>query len=120
MPLYEYKCEECGELFEVRQKFSDEPIRIHEKCGGAVHRLLSAPAIQFKGSGWYVNDYGKGAKSSGDAGSATTESSDKKDSGGRKEPGDKKAAADKKKESGTPSAATTGVSSSSSPETKSS
>ena len=51
MPLYEYKCEKCGELFEVMQKFSDEPLRVHEKCGGLVNRLLSAPALQFKGSG---------------------------------------------------------------------
>jgi putative FmdB family regulatory protein len=59
MPLYEYKCEKCGNLFEVMQKFSDEPVKTHENCGGSVHRLLSAPALQFKGSGWYVNDYAK-------------------------------------------------------------
>ena len=60
MPLYEYKCDNCGEVFEVRQKFSDEPLTVHEKCGGHVERLISAPAFQFKGSGWYVTDYGKG------------------------------------------------------------
>jgi putative FmdB family regulatory protein len=60
VPLYEYKCEGCGETFEVIQKFSDEPLTVHEKCGGPVHRLLSAPAFQFKGSGWYVTDYAKG------------------------------------------------------------
>jgi putative FmdB family regulatory protein len=59
VPLYEYKCEGCGETFEVIQKFADEPLTVHEKCGGAVHRLLSAPAFQFKGSGWYVTDYAK-------------------------------------------------------------
>jgi len=59
MPLYEYKCEKCGNLFEVMHKFSDEPLKTHENCGGSVHRLLSAPALQFKGSGWYVNDYAK-------------------------------------------------------------
>jgi len=59
MPLYEYKCEKCGNLFEVMQKFSDEPVKAHENCGGSVHRLLSAPALLFKGSGWYVNDYAK-------------------------------------------------------------
>lgn len=64
MPLYEYKCEGCGETFEVIQKFSDEPLTVHEKCGGAVHRLLSAPAFQFKGSGWYVTDYAKSSSSS--------------------------------------------------------
>ncbi len=60
MPLYEYKCEGCGRVFEVRQKFADAPLTQDEKCGGPVHRLLSAPALQFKGSGWYVTDYAKG------------------------------------------------------------
>ena len=61
MPLYEYECEQCGGLFELIQKFSDEPVKVHEKCGGKVHRLLSAPALQFKGSGWYITDYAKNA-----------------------------------------------------------
>lgn len=60
MPLYEYQCEGCGEVFELIQKFSDPPLTVHEKCGGPVRRLLSAPALQFKGSGWYVTDYAKG------------------------------------------------------------
>src|SRR3954451_6002785 len=64
MPLYEYECENCGDLFEVIQKFADEPLAVHEKCGGKVHRILSAPALQFKGSGWYVNDYAKSSKAS--------------------------------------------------------
>ena len=64
MPLYEYECENCGDLFELIQKFSDEPLTVHEKCGGKVHRILSAPALQFKGSGWYVNDYAKSSKAS--------------------------------------------------------
>ncbi len=63
MPLYEYECEQCGNLFEVIQKFSDEPLTTHEKCGGKVRRLISAPAFQFKGSGWYVTDYAKGGNS---------------------------------------------------------
>jgi putative FmdB family regulatory protein len=63
MPLYEYECENCGERFEVIEKFSDEPLRTHVKCGGPVHRLLSAPALQFKGSGWYITDYAKGNSS---------------------------------------------------------
>ncbi len=74
MPLYEYKCEKCGEVFEVMQKFSDKPLIAHEKCGGEVHRLLSAPALQFKGSGWYVNDYAKG-KTGDNGGSKKTDSS---------------------------------------------
>lgn len=59
MPIYEYRCDACGDVFEVRQKFSDEPLTTHDKCGGPVHRLLSAPALQFKGSGWYITDYAR-------------------------------------------------------------
>jgi putative FmdB family regulatory protein len=61
MPLYEYKCEGCGDIFEVRQKFAEAPLTIHDKCGGRVERMISAPMLQFKGSGFYVNDYAKGA-----------------------------------------------------------
>jgi|SRR4051812_4755685 putative FmdB family regulatory protein len=64
MPLYEYHCSKCGNNFEVIQKFADAPLTVHEECGGAVERLLSAPAFQFKGSGWYVTDYAKGKSSS--------------------------------------------------------
>jgi putative FmdB family regulatory protein len=60
MPLYEYKCGSCGETFEVRQKFSDEPVTVHEKCGGPVERLISLSSLKFKGTGWYVTDYAKG------------------------------------------------------------
>lgn len=75
MPLYEYSCHQCGATFEVRQKFSDEPLKTHEGCGGDVERLISAPALQFKGTGWYVTDYGRnGGKSS----PATNGSSDSK------------------------------------------
>ena len=63
MPLYEYACQRCGKTFEVRQKFSDEPLTTHENCGGAVERLVSPPAFQFKGSGWYVTDYARNGKS---------------------------------------------------------
>ena len=66
MPLYEYQCEECGNRFEVIQKFSDPPVETCRVCGkGPVQRLLSSPAIQFKGSGWYITDYAKkGSESS--------------------------------------------------------
>src|ERR1700682_3848430 len=60
MPRYEYKCEGCGEIFALQQKCADEPLTVHDKCGAKVERLISAPALQFKGSGWYVNDYAKG------------------------------------------------------------
>lgn len=71
MPIYEYKCEKCGDVFEVRQKFSDDPLTVHEKCGGPVHRLLSAPALQFKGSGWYITDYARGGSSKSESKSET-------------------------------------------------
>jgi len=66
MPLYEYRCHGCGDSFEVMQKFSDDPLTTHEKCGGALERLLSPPALQFKGTGWYVTDYAKGNSKGGD------------------------------------------------------
>jgi putative FmdB family regulatory protein len=72
MPLYEYECDACGERFEVIQKFSDAPPDTCAKCGkGPVHRQLSSPAIQFKGSGWYITDYARKDKSAASAGSST-------------------------------------------------
>lgn len=59
MPLYEYECDNCGHRFEVIQKFSDEPLTTCPKCQGPVRKLLSSPAIQFKGSGWYITDYAR-------------------------------------------------------------
>ena len=59
MPLYEYECTACKHRFELLQKFSDEPAKVCVRCGAPVIRLLSSPAIQFKGTGWYVTDYGK-------------------------------------------------------------
>ena len=68
MPLYEYQCEKCAHRFEVIQKFSDAPIEVCPKCGGHVVKLLSSPAIQFKGSGWYITDYAKsGSRDSKDS-----------------------------------------------------
>jgi putative FmdB family regulatory protein len=73
MPLYEYQCESCNNRFERIQKFSDPPIETCPACGkGPVRKLLSSPAIQFKGSGWYITDYAK--KSSSDGGSSGSES----------------------------------------------
>ena len=80
MPLYEYSCHNCGQTFEVIQKFSDAPLTIHEACGGEVERLISPPALQFKGSGWYVTDYARNgtAKSSEGAESKADAKSDSK------------------------------------------
>ena len=70
MPLYEYQCKKCKHTFEKIQKFSDPPVTKCPECGGKVEQLLSAPAIQFKGAGWYVTDYAKkGGSSSGKSGS---------------------------------------------------
>lgn len=63
MPLYEYECETCGHRFEVIQKYSDVHISVCPKCGGPVRKLFSSPAIQFKGSGFYITDYARSGKS---------------------------------------------------------
>jgi putative FmdB family regulatory protein len=57
MPLHEYKCSECGTVFEVLQKVNDPPLKKCIKCGGPVNKLISSSSIQFKGAGWYVTDY---------------------------------------------------------------
>src|SRR5436853_372156 len=62
MPLYEYECDQCGHRFEKIQKFSDPLEDKCPTCGGPVHKLMSSPAIQFKGSGFYITDYPKGDK----------------------------------------------------------
>jgi len=59
MPLYEYKCTQCGHAFEALQKAKDKPLERCPKCGGRLRKLISSPAIQFKGNGWYVTDYAK-------------------------------------------------------------
>ena len=74
MPLYEYECDACHQRFEKIRKFSDPPLEVCEKCGkGPVKKLFSSPAIQFKGSGWYITDYAK--KSGSDAGKTGSSSS---------------------------------------------
>jgi len=70
MPLYEYQCDKCAHRFEVIQKYSDAHIDTCPKCAGAVHKLFSSPAIQFKGSGWYITDYARAGKSDSNAGGA--------------------------------------------------
>jgi putative FmdB family regulatory protein len=80
MPLYEYRCDACGSTFEKIRKFSDEPLTVCDKCGkGPVQKLISSPAIQFKGTGWYITDYPK--KSTTDSGGtkSSTDKSDKSD-----------------------------------------
>ena len=74
MPIYEYKCQKCGSVFEVMQKFSDDPLTSHQDCGGEVERLISSPMLQFKGSGWYITDYAKSGSGSGGGKSASNDS----------------------------------------------
>ena len=76
MPLYEYECTECGHRTELLQRHGDPPLQECPECGGAVRKLFSAPAVQFKGTGWYVTDYaGKGKPS---AAGKSAEGGDKK------------------------------------------
>jgi putative FmdB family regulatory protein len=77
MPIYEYQCKKCGHRFERIQRFSDPLVKKCTECGGKVEQVISAPAVQFKGSGWYVTDYAKKPA----AGSAKSES--KSDSDGK-------------------------------------
>jgi putative FmdB family regulatory protein len=86
LPLYEYKCQKCGHRFEKIESFSASITKKCPKCGATSERLLGAPAIQFKGSGWYVTDYaGKNAaKSSGEAADGSSASSGEKSSGDSK------------------------------------
>jgi putative FmdB family regulatory protein len=81
LPLYEYQCKKCGHRFEKIQTFSAPEIKECPVCGSEVEKLISAPAIQFKGSGWYVSDYGKG----GAAGSNTKPDTHKSGDSGKSE-----------------------------------
>jgi len=80
MPNYEYLCKKCGHRFEKIRKFSDKQLRKCPECGGVIEQVISAPAVQFKGSGWYVNDYPKKG-----AGSAASSSSSSEGDSGTKE-----------------------------------
>jgi putative FmdB family regulatory protein len=76
VPIYEYRCTKCGHRFEAIQKVNDSPLAKCEKCKGKVERLISSPAIQFKGSGWYITDYArKGTSEPSSAGSDASDSS---------------------------------------------
>ena len=95
MPLYEYQCTKCGERTEILQKVSDPPSAHCPKCGGDMKKLLSSPAIQFKGSGFYKTDYaskkdsgGSKSESKSDAGGSGSSSSGSSDSGGGTKPVD--------------------------------
>jgi putative FmdB family regulatory protein len=95
MPLYEYQCKKCGHRFERIQRFSDPLVKKCPECGGKVEQLLSAPAVQFKGSGWYVTDY---AKKPATSSSETSKSDSPKESSDGKDTKPKTGAASKKSE----------------------
>jgi putative FmdB family regulatory protein len=108
MPLYEYECEACGHRFEVIRKFSDAPLERCPKCGGAVHKLQSAPAFHLKGSGWYVTDYARkdsgsrpGEAKSGTGGGESTSGDESKTSAASETKADTKT--DSAKSDATPS-----------------
>jgi putative FmdB family regulatory protein len=90
MPLYEYQCDRCARRFEVIQKFSDPPVDACPTCGGEVKKLLSSPAIQFKGSGWYITDYARAGKpdSAGGQGEKKEEKADAAGTGASEAPGE--------------------------------
>ena len=105
MPLYEYQCTQCGHRLELIEKFSDDPATECPECGSLLERLLSAPAIQFKGSGWYITDYsrkdGSATKESKSrSGESGEKSSDKKDSGSSSGSGSDSNKSSKSKKSG--------------------
>jgi putative FmdB family regulatory protein len=80
MPLYEYECKKCHHRFERLQKFSDPHVKKCPKCGGPIEQVISAPAVQFKGSGWYVTDYAKKSSApSSSSNSSNGDSSSKKE-----------------------------------------
>lgn len=116
MPIYEYRCLNCEQTFEVLRKFSDAPLTVHEACGGQIERLLSAPGFHLKGTGWYATDYAKAGSKSDSKDDKNTDSkpSDAKNGEsktGDSKPGDSKAGA---------TASTSGSSASPSPTTASS
>jgi putative FmdB family regulatory protein len=73
LPLYAYRCTQCGHKFEKIQKFSSKQLFVCPKCGGVLERPLTAPAFNFKGAGWYVNDYGGGKDAAPEHASAPAE-----------------------------------------------
>jgi putative FmdB family regulatory protein len=94
MPNYEYLCKKCGHRFEQIRKFSDKHLKKCPECGGVLEQVISAPAVQFKGSGWYVTDYAK--KGAASAGSSSSSSSD--GDSGKKETKESKDAKESKKD----------------------
>ena len=100
MPNYEYLCKKCGHRFEQIRKFSDKQLRKCPECGGVIEQVISAPAVQFKGSGWYVTDYPKKGAGSGASSSSSSSENDSsaKEAKESKDTKDTKEAKDTKKD----------------------
>jgi len=106
MPLYEYLCNKCAKKTEVIQRVGETPLKVCPHCGGRLKKAISAPAIQFKGSGWYVTDYARGSKEGGgrkesdSSGESKSEKSESKsESAGKSEKVEKKSEKKDKKAS---------------------
>jgi putative FmdB family regulatory protein len=95
VPLYEYQCKKCKHRFEKIQKFSDRPLKKCPECGGPLEQLLSAPAVQFKGSGWYVTDYAKKTMRTAESGASPDAAKD--GAGSQAKPAEKAEKTDAKK-----------------------
>jgi putative FmdB family regulatory protein len=104
MPLYEYECKKCHHRFERIQKFSDPHVKKCPKCGGPIEQVISAPAVQFKGSGWYVTDYAKksstGSSSSSNSNGDSSNKDSKSSKSGESEKSESSAKADTSKSEG--------------------
>ena len=106
MPLYEYECTKCKHHFELLQKFSDKPAKVCVRCGAPAQRLISSPSIKFKGTGWYVTDYGKGGGSTESKESKSARADSAKDSAKEKAPAPAASESSKPKETTSPSTGT--------------
>jgi putative FmdB family regulatory protein len=104
MPLYEYECKKCHHRFERIQKFSDPHVKKCPECGGPIEQVISAPAVQFKGSGWYVTDYAKksstGSSSSSNSNGDLSNKDSKSSKSGESEKSESTAKADTSKSEG--------------------
>ena len=114
MPIYEYRCLDCGHQFELMQKFSDPPAETCTSCAGTVQKLISRSAFHLKGSGWYVTDYGRngsangkaaGKEGSDDSSQSSSESSDTKSTSDKSDPASTASASTESTKSATASAA---------------
>ena len=107
MPIYEYRCLDCGYQFELMQKFSDPPAETCTSCSGTVQKLISRSAFHLKGSGWYVTDYGRNGSANGKATSnnGSTESSDTKSTSASSESSTSKSSSSESSKSSTASSA---------------